>query len=384
MFLQKITPNSGVRRILGISIAFVAYAYYGMSIKAIIVLGIFSLFFLFVILPFFFRWCSTLQRHMVFLPWVHWPKHINFSDPESEGLSGTINFYLETSPKVKVGVWHILPKSLVIGSEGQDKEWFTEKLGNGKPIVLYMHGNTGSRAREHRLNIYHIFQDLDYHTVAFDYRGYADSSRVIPTKTGVITDAKVLYDWVRDAAGIDTPIIVHGHSLGAAVSTQAVAEMCREAGGINGDHSRLPAGLVLESPFNNIHEEVTKHPMTALWRKMPWFEWFFSGTLTKNDVGFVSDQHIKDIHIPILILHAKDDAVIPFELGYKLYQVALQSRSQSHNKIPITFVPFESDRALGHTFIYSAPEIRDLIGKFVENCATQNHDTKSRNGLISH
>ena len=56
-----------------------------------------------------------------FLILVHWPKHINFSDPESEGLSGTINFYLETSPKVKVGVWHILPKSLVIGSEGKDK-----------------------------------------------------------------------------------------------------------------------------------------------------------------------------------------------------------------------------------------------------------------------
>ena len=34
-----------------------------------------------------------------------------------------------------------------------------------------MHGNTGSRAREHRLNIYHIFQELDYHTIAFDYRG---------------------------------------------------------------------------------------------------------------------------------------------------------------------------------------------------------------------
>ena len=138
-----------------------------------------------------------------------------------------------------------------------------------------MHGNTGSRAREHRLNIYHIFQDLDYHTIAFDYRGihfsiqysknqflpnltrppiysinpisyqylgYADSSRVVPTKTGVITDAKIVYDYVRDLAGESTPIIVHGHSLGAAVSTQAVAEMCREAGGINGDHRRLPAG----------------------------------------------------------------------------------------------------------------------------------------------
>ena len=72
--------------------------------------------------------------------------------------------------------------------------------------------------------------------------GYADSSRVVPTKTGVVTDARVVYDWVRDAAGRNTPIIVHGHSLGAAVSTQSVAEMCRETGGINGDQSLLPAG----------------------------------------------------------------------------------------------------------------------------------------------
>ena len=53
--------------------------------------------------------------------------------------------------------------------------------------------------------------------------------------------------------------------------------------------------------------------------------------------------------------------MIPFELGYKLYQVALESRRISHNSNAITFVPFESDRALGHTFIYSAPEIKDLI-----------------------
>ena len=65
--------------------------------------------------------CYENHSDYTFLILVHWPKHINFSDPESEGLSGTINFYLETSPKVKVGVWHILPKSLVIGSEGKDK-----------------------------------------------------------------------------------------------------------------------------------------------------------------------------------------------------------------------------------------------------------------------
>lgn len=38
---------------------------------------------------------------------------------------------------------------------------------------------------------------------------------------------------------------------------------------------------------------------------MPMFDFFFTGALTNNDVGFVSDQKIKDISVPILILHAK-------------------------------------------------------------------------------
>ena len=76
--------------------------------------------------------------------------------------------------------------------------------------------------------------------------GYADSSRVVPTKTGVIADAKAVFDWVRKAAGNNIPIIVHGHSLGAAVCTQAVADMCQEAGGPDGDRTWLPAGYGLD------------------------------------------------------------------------------------------------------------------------------------------
>ena len=72
--------------------------------------------------------------------------------------------------------------------------------------------------------------------------GYADSSRVTPTKSGVIQDAKQLYNWLRDAAGPNMPIVVYGHSLGAAVSTHAVADICREAGGSEGDQRRLPIG----------------------------------------------------------------------------------------------------------------------------------------------
>ena len=86
-------------------------------------------------------------------------------------------------------------------------------------------------------------------------------------------------------------------TLGTAVSTEAVARLCE-----TGDP---PTALILESPFNNIHDEIKFHPMSYLWRKMPWFKWFFTGTLVKNDVGFVSDQRIGQIYIPVLIMHAK-------------------------------------------------------------------------------
>jgi len=149
--------------------------------------------------------------------------------------------------------------------------WFEKSLGSGDPIILYLHGNTGSRAREHRLGLYRVLQKLNYHVICFDYRGlnektkslalfsgtldqieflnlgYADSSPVMPTKTGVVTDALSVYEYVKKHSKNST-VIVYGHSLGTAVSCEAVSILC---GGNN-----APNALILESPFNNIHEEV--------------------------------------------------------------------------------------------------------------------------------
>ena len=105
---------------------------------------------------------------------VHWPKHVDFDKPENEGLSGARNFYISTDLKVEVGVWHILPQDLIEESQKHDerkKEWFENSLSHGQPIILYLHGNTGSRAREHRIELYKVLQKLNYHVICFDYRG---------------------------------------------------------------------------------------------------------------------------------------------------------------------------------------------------------------------
>ena len=320
---------------------------------------------------------------------VHWPKHVDFDQPQNEGLEGAINFYIPTDLKVEVGVWHILPQDLIEQGQNKPKQWFDSSLKHGEPIVLYMHGNTGSRAREHRIELYKVLQKLNYHIICFDYRGYADSSPITPSKTGVVQDALKVYEYVKTLgkylqffptekypncsphfSAPDIPLIVYGHSLGTAVATESVARLCEEG--------EPPTALILESPFNNIHDEIKYHPMSFLWRKMPWFKWFFTGTLNKNDVGFTSDQRIGQIYIPILIMHAKvlwetlgyfqqsrnesvlqDDLVVPYILGEKLYQSALAKRPLDAK--PVNFVNFEADKGLGHIFIYSAPETPSII-----------------------
>ena len=96
-----------------------------------------------------------------------------------------------------------------------------------RPIILYMHGNTGSRAREHRVDQYVFLRKLGYHVVCFDYRGYADSSQDIPTKRGVVTDGHAMYNYVREYSG-SSPVFVWGHSLGTAVASQVVANLCAQ------------------------------------------------------------------------------------------------------------------------------------------------------------
>lgn len=87
---------------------------------------------------------------------MKWPKLVDFDHPEREGLDGAINYYLESEPKMKIGVWQILPKSLVMDSQSKSKDWFLQSLSTGMPIVIYFHGNTGSRARDHRIYMYQV------------------------------------------------------------------------------------------------------------------------------------------------------------------------------------------------------------------------------------
>lgn len=83
-----------------------------------------------------------------------------------------------------------------------------------------------------------------------------------------------------------------------------------------------------------------------------------------NSLRFESDQHINEFHQPVMILHAEDDYVIPFQLGYRLYRIALDKRHKAWG--PVEFHRFDGSRQYGHKFICYAPELPELIKDFVE------------------
>lgn len=53
-------------------------------------------------------------------------------------------------------------------------------------------------------------------------------------------------------------------------------------------------------------------------KHLPWFMYTIVDPMLENKFVFASDVYIKKVNCPILILHAKDDGVVPYELGYRV------------------------------------------------------------------
>ena len=280
---------------------------------------------------------------------IRFLENVDFSNPAAEGLHTTHNFYLSSEPGVSLGVWHVLPQSYR-DTAGDDDSWYEEQLADNKTVILYLHGTASHRAGPYRMELYRVLRGMDYHVICFDYRGFGDSSQGVLTETGVVTDARAVYDWLVARTGA-SKVIVWGHSLGTGVASHLVADLCVEG--------NRPSGLVLQSPFNNMHDAVRNNPMAWVWSKMPWFDSLFTSSLVQNDLAFVSDKRIAVIDCPILILHADDDDVVPIKLGLALYETALQSRGQGSRAVE--FRQFSGELGYGHRFICRAPELPQIV-----------------------
>lgn len=195
-------------------------------------------------------------------------------------------------------------------TEENESEFYERMLHiSGAKIVFYMHGNSGSRAASHRVELYKVLREQGYHVIAFDYRGYGDSKPNTPTETGLVNDAIAVYKYIIGVT--KNPVFAWGHSLGTGVGCHTLAALKKL--NIFG-----PRVLVLESPFNNIRDEVREHPFSRFFRHLPWFNYTIVDPMFENNLRFESDKHVATFPQPVMILHAEDDIVVPYKLGHQV------------------------------------------------------------------
>lgn len=312
--------------------------------------------------PVIFKYSPLIQKALLFMNNFDL-YHPDLTRPEASGLKCARVLRLrDEASAIELGVWHILPESSLAACTTNHQDNRTtildDKLAfsDSRPIVLYVHGNKGSRAGDHRVRLYHrLAYEHDYHVVTFDYRGYADSTYESPSALGLSLDARFMYDWLLNQSGVTRDrLIIWGHSLGTAVAVRMLAELPQEL---------APRRLVLEAPFDSLANAVANHPFSLPFRVIPYFQHFFVEPIQKSvELNFDSAQSIVDIKsTPIMILHAEDDAIIPHKLGRNLYETAVDKLGKARVK----FLSVSSSHNLGHRHICLHDETMLKVKQFI-------------------
>jgi fermentation-respiration switch protein FrsA (DUF1100 family) len=175
--------------------------------------------------------------------------------------------------------------------------WYHKKNVSDYKTILFLHGNAGSL--EDRIYKLNFLGNLDVNFLIIAWRGYSGSSGK-PSEFGLYQDAKSALNWLNSKGITDDKIVLYGESLGTSVAIEV---------GQNRDF----AGIILEAPFTSMIDIGKKH--------YP----FFPVKLLLKD-KYVSKNKIKNIKSPVLVMHGKEDKIVPFYMGKKIYDLANQPK----------------------------------------------------------
>ncbi len=182
--------------------------------------------------------------------------------------------------------------------DGESLEAWYEPPAPGKPMFLFFHGK-GSALEEGKWR-YIRMHDEGVGFLALAYRGYSGSSGH-PTEKGLLIDGLAAYDWLTAKGFRPSDIVIHGHSLGSGVAVYVATQ-------------RPARALILEAPFtaaSDVAQE--RYPIMPV-------------SLLMKD-KFLSRERIKDVHMPLLIVHGDRDSVVPFVEGERLFALANQPKT---------------------------------------------------------
>jgi uncharacterized protein len=165
---------------------------------------------------------------------------------------------------------------------------------NSEFTVLFCHTNGGNMM--YQLDSINIFYNLGLSCFIFDYRGYG-ISHGRPSEHGTYLDARAAFRWLTKKKKIPAEkIIVFGRSLGGSIAAYLAGKA-------------KPGGLVIESAFTSYIAIGSKfYP----YMPVKWFARFKYPTI----------EYVRKVTCPVLVIHSRNDEMIPFEFGLQLYDAA--------------------------------------------------------------
>ena len=171
--------------------------------------------------------------------------------------------------------------------------WYHEKNPKNYKTLVFFHGNAGSlENRIHKLN---HFQDMDINFLIIAWRGFSGNNGK-PSEEGLYEDGRSTIDWLIKNGIRKEDIILYGESLGTGVATYLA-------------QNKNFAGIILETPFTSMVDAAKK------------FYPYIPVNLILKD-KFENSKKIKNIKIPILIMHGEADQIVPFSMGKKIFEMA--------------------------------------------------------------
>ena len=171
--------------------------------------------------------------------------------------------------------------------------WFYNKDIKKFKTILIFHGNAGSL--ENRTYKLKHLKDLDINFLIIAWRGFS-GNKGKPSESGLYKDAESAVEWLKSKNISEKNIILYGESLGTAVAVEVA-------------QNKNYAGIILESPFTS---------MVNMGKK--YYPFFPINFLLKDK--FESHKKIKNVFVPVLIMHGKVDKIVPYDMGKKMYELA--------------------------------------------------------------
>ncbi len=175
--------------------------------------------------------------------------------------------------------------------------WFI--AGRSSRVLLFFHGNAGNIS--HRLDSIRQFRNLGLSVLIIDYRGYGQSDGRT-TESGIYRDADAAWRYLTETRGVrPNNVVIFGRSLGGSVAARLAAR-------------QHPLALIVESSFSSVPDIAQElYP----WLPVRWL----------SRLSHATRDYVRDVDCPVLVVHSRDDEIIPFHHGQAIFAAAPEPRT---------------------------------------------------------